>query len=149
MNRTQGKYTFSMIKPDAVQANHIGAILSMIEKAGFSIDAITMLQLTPIVAEHFYAVHSDRPFYKALCAFIASAPVVAMVLQKENAVADLRKLMGATNPGEAAEGTIRKIFATSIDYNAIHGSDSDETAALESSFFFPGRDLLVKKISTI
>ncbi|MGI2298410.1 nucleoside-diphosphate kinase [Candidatus Cardinium hertigii] len=149
MNKIQGKYTFSMIKPDAVHANHIGAILSMIEKAGFSIDAITMIQLTPIVAEHFYAVHSDRPFYKALCAFIASAPVVAMVLQKENAVVDLRRLMGATNPAEAAEGTIRKLFATSIDYNAIHGSDSDETAALETSFFFPGRDLLVKRHATI
>ncbi|CCM10094.1 Nucleoside diphosphate kinase [Cardinium endosymbiont cEper1 of Encarsia pergandiella] len=148
MNKIQENYTFSMIKPDAVQANHIGAILSMIEKAGFSIDAITMLQLTPIVAEHFYAVHSDRPFYKSLCAFIASSPVVVMVLQKENAVADLRRLMGATNPVEAAEGTIRKIFATSIDYNAIHGSDSDETAALETSFFFPGCDLLLKKAST-
>lgn len=141
----QGRYTFSMIKPDAIGANHIGSILAMIEKAGFSIDAISMLQLTQIAAEHFYAVHADRPFYKDLCSFIASGPVVAMVLEKEDAVADLRKLMGATNPTEAADGTIRKAFATSIDYNAIHGSDSDETAALEISFFFPGRDLLIKR----
>ncbi|AXI24155.1 Nucleoside diphosphate kinase [Cardinium endosymbiont of Sogatella furcifera] len=139
----QGRYTFSMIKPDAVRANHIGAILSMIEKTGFSIHAISMLQLTPAAAEHFYAVHAHRPFYKELCSFIASGPVVAMVLEKEHAVADLRKLMGATNPAEAADGTIRKAFATSIDYNAIHGSDSDETAASEIAFFFPGRDLLM------
>ncbi|WP_342265721.1 nucleoside-diphosphate kinase [Cardinium endosymbiont of Philonthus spinipes] len=142
----KGRYTFSMIKPDAVGANHIGAILAMIEKEGFAIHAMSMLQLTQTAAEHFYAVHADRPFYKDLCKFIASGPVVAMVLEKEEAVAGLRKLMGATNPAEAAEGTIRKAFATSIDYNAIHGSDSDETAAEEIAFFFPGRDLLIKEI---
>ncbi|WP_419241681.1 nucleoside-diphosphate kinase [Cardinium endosymbiont of Nabis limbatus] len=141
----QGIQTFSMIKPDAVSANQIGAILAMIEKAGFAIDAISMLQLTQTAAEHFYAVHADRPFYKDLCSFIASGPVVAMVLKKDHAVADLRKLMGATNPAEATEGTIRKAFATSIDYNAIHGSDSDETAASEIFFFFPGYSLLIKR----
>lgn len=140
-----GRYTFSMIKPDAVRTNHIGSILSMIEKAGFAIRALSMLELTQTVAEHFYAVHAHRPFYTDLCKFIASGPVVAMVLEKEHAVADLRKLMGATSPAEAAEGTIRKAFATSIDYNAIHGSDSDETAAAEISLFFPGRDLLIKR----
>ncbi|WP_262914879.1 MULTISPECIES: nucleoside-diphosphate kinase [Candidatus Cardinium] len=145
----QGKYTFSMIKPDAVRANHIGSILAMIEKAGFSIIAMSMLQLPQIVAANFYVVHSDRPFYKDLCSFIASGPIVAMVLEKDNAVVDLRKLMGATNPAEAVEGTIRKAFATSIDYNAIHGSDSDQTAASEISFFFPSRKLLVKQPATL
>lgn len=149
MHKIQGRYTFSMIKPDAVRANHIGAILSMIEKAGFAIDAMAMLQLTQSVAEHFYAVHADRPFYKALCTFIASGPIVAMVLEKAHAVVDLRNLMGATHPAEAADGTIRKTFGTSIDYNAIHGSDSDETAALEIAFFFPGRDLLIQKATII
>lgn len=134
-----------MIKPDAVSANHIGSILAIIEKAGFAIHAMSMLQLTQTAAEHFYEVHAHRPFYKDLCRFIASGPAVAMVLEKEHAVADLRKLMGATNPAEAADGTIRKAFATSIDYNAIHGSDSDETAASEIAFFFPGRDLLLKR----
>ncbi len=143
------RYTFSMIKPDAVSANHVGSILAMIEKAGFSIHAMSMLQLTQADAERFYEVHAHRPFYKDLCSFIASGPVVAMVLEKASAVSDLRKLMGATNPAEAANGTIRKAFATSIDYNAIHGSDSDETAALEISFFFPGRDLLIKKVPLI
>ena len=145
----QEKQTFSMIKPDAVRANQIGSILTMIEKAGFSIQAISMLQLTQTAVQHFYAVHAQRPFYKDLCSFIASGPVVAMVLEKHNAIADLRKLMGATNPAEAADGTIRKLFATSIDYNAIHGSDSDETAASEIAFFFPNRDLLIKKTAPI
>lgn len=145
----KGTYTFSMIKPDAVAANHIGSILAMIEQAGFSVYAMSMLHLTQSTAEKFYAIHSDRPFYKDLCTFISSGPVVAMVLAKENAVLDLRKLMGATNPAEAADGTIRKKFATSIDYNAIHGSDSDKTALTETCFFFPARDLLMKEMLSI
>ncbi|MDD9139389.1 MAG: nucleoside-diphosphate kinase [Candidatus Cardinium sp.] len=138
----QGRLTFSMIKPDAVRANHTGSILTMIEQADFVIKAMTMLQLPQSVAEAFYAVHADRPFYKDLCQFIASAPVVALVLEKEQAVVDFRALMGATNPADAKEGSIRKLFATSIDYNAIHGSDSDQTALWERTFFFPGCALL-------
>jgi nucleoside-diphosphate kinase len=138
----EGKLTFSMIKPDAVRSKHVGSILAMIEKAGFTIKAMSIIQLTPILAERFYEVHAHRPFYKDLCTFIASGSVVAMVLEKEHAVLDLRKLMGATNPAEAVDGTIRKAFATSIDHNAIHGSDADETAAVEISFFFPRKDLV-------
>ena len=131
-----------MIKPDAVRANHVGAVLSCIENAGFTIKALSMLQLSPAIAASFYSVHAHRPFYKDLCTFIASGPVVAMVLEKEAAVLDFRQLMGATNPLEAVDGTIRKLFGTSIDYNAIHGSDAEETAAVELSFFFPHKDLI-------
>lgn len=138
----QGSLTLSIIKPDAVRSNYIGSIFTMIEKAGFTIKTISMFQLTRAMAERFYEVHAQRPFYKDLCTFMASGPLVAMVLEKEHAVADFRKLMGATNPTEAANGTIRKAFATSIDHNAIHGSDSDETAATEIAFLFPGRDLI-------
>ncbi|HLP34726.1 MAG TPA: nucleoside-diphosphate kinase [Amoebophilaceae bacterium] len=134
--------TFSMIKPDAVRANQIGAILTVIEKAGFCIKAMSMVQVTPAMAARFYAVHADRPFYKDLCEFITSGPVVAMVLEKEQAFSAFRTLIGATNPAEASEGTIRKMFGRSIDNNAIHGSDSEETAAKECAFFFPGCVLL-------
>lgn len=132
-----GTITFSMIKPDAVQKNHIGGIITMIEKAGFTIQAMKHTQLTPEAAAKFYEVHKERPFYKDMCEFVASGPVVAMVLAKENAVADFRSLLGATNPVEAEEGTIRKAFGESIDHNAVHGSDADETAAVEAKFFFP------------
>ncbi|WP_339044166.1 nucleoside-diphosphate kinase [Cardinium endosymbiont of Tipula unca] len=138
----QGRLTFSMIKPDAVSANHVGAIIAMIEKSGFIIKAMSMTHLNEAEAQSFYQVHADRPFYKELCSFIASGPVVTMVLEKDNAVADLRKLMGTTNPLDAAEGTIRKIFAKSIDENVIHGSDADETAAVEIAFFFSGRNII-------
>lgn len=132
-----GTITFSMIKPDAVQKKHIGGIITMIEKAGFTIQAMKHTQLTPAASAKFYEVHKERPFYKDMCDFVASGPVVAMVLEKENAVADFRTLLGATNPTESAEGTIRKNFGESIDHNAVHGSDADETAAIEANFFFP------------
>ncbi len=134
--------TFAMVKPDAVRANQTGAILTVIEEAGFCIKAMTMVQLTPAMAECFYAVHAHRPFYKDLCNFMTSGPVVAMVLEKKQAVPAFRTLIGATNPAEAREGTIRKMFARSIDHNAIHGSDSEETASKECAFFFPGCILL-------
>ena len=125
-----------MIKPDAVSNGHIGAILGKIAGAGFRIVALKMTQLTKADAEAFYAVHSERPFFNELVSFMTSGPIVAAVLEKENAVNDFRILIGATNPNEAAEGTIRKLFATSMGENAIHGSDSDENAALESAFHF-------------
>ncbi len=128
--------TFTMIKPDAVSNGHIGAILGKIAGAGFRIVALKMTQLTKADAEAFYAVHSERPFFNELVSFMTSGPIVAAVLEKENAVNDFRILIGATNPNEAAEGTIRKLFATSMGENAIHGSDSDENAALESAFHF-------------
>jgi len=134
--------TFGMIKPDAVRSNHIGEILVMIEQSNFLVQAISMVKLTPEQVASFYLVHADRPFYKDLCAFISSGPVVAMALKKEDAVLAFRKLMGATNPAEAAEGTIRKAFGQSIDYNAIHGSDSEENAKQELSFFFSTKSLI-------
>jgi nucleoside-diphosphate kinase len=128
--------TFTMIKPDAFEAGNTGAILKMIEEAGFKIVAMKATQLTPQLAGKFYEVHAERPFYADLCAYMSSGPIVAVILEKENAVEDFRTLIGATNPANAAEGTIRKIFAKSIEANAVHGSDSDENAALEGSFFF-------------
>lgn len=128
--------TFTMIKPDAFEAGNTGAILKMIEEAGFKIVAMKATQLTPQLAGKFYEVHKERPFYADLCAYMSSAPIVAVILEKENAVEDFRKLIGATNPANAAEGTIRKIFAKSIEANAVHGSDSDENAAIEGAFFF-------------
>ncbi len=128
--------TFTMIKPDATGAGNIGAITKMMEEAGFSIKAMKYTQLTGEKAGQFYEVHKERPFYNDLCAYMSSGPIVAMILEKENAVADFRTLIGATNPAEAAEGTIRKLFATSIEANAVHGSDSDENAAIEGNFFF-------------
>jgi nucleoside-diphosphate kinase len=128
--------TFTMIKPDAVAAGNIGGILDHIIKGGFKIVAMKYLHLTAEQAGKFYEVHKERPFYGELVAFMSSGPIVAAILEKDNAVADFRTLIGATNPAEAAEGTIRKIYAKSIGENAVHGSDSDENAAIEGNFFF-------------
>ncbi|QJD96794.1 nucleoside-diphosphate kinase [Mucilaginibacter robiniae] len=130
--------TFTMIKPDAVAAGHIGAILDQIIKAGFTIKAMKYTYLTAQKAGEFYAVHQGRPFYNDLVSFMSSGPIVAAILEKDNAVADFRTLIGATDPTKADEGTIRKLFAKSIEANAVHGSDSDENAAIEGSFFFSG-----------
>lgn len=135
--------TFSIVKPDAVKAANTGAILSRIEKAGFRIVALRMRHLSPKEAEGFYHVHKARPFFGELVAFMSSGPCVTMVLEKQNAILGLRDLMGATNPANAAEGTIRKDFAVSIEANAIHGSDAPETAAFEIGYFFPGMELFV------
>ena len=137
-----GKITFSMIKPDAVSDNNIGAILTMMEEAGFRIAAMKKTQLTKQTAGKFYAVHKDRPFYDDLTTYMSSGPIVALVLEKDNAVADFRKLIGATNPAEAEEGTIRQRYAKSIEANAVHGSDADETAEKESDFFFDDDEML-------
>ena len=131
-----GNITFTMIKPDAVEANNIGPILAMINKAGFRILAMKYMRLTNEQAGQFYHVHRERPFYGELTEYMCSGPIVAAILEKTNAVADYRQLMGATDPTKAEEGTIRKVFAKSIAANAVHGSDSDENAAIESSFFF-------------
>ncbi|NIJ51346.1 nucleoside-diphosphate kinase [Dyadobacter arcticus] len=128
--------TFTMIKPDAAQDGNSGSIIKMIEEAGFRIVALKRTQLTVERAGEFYAVHSERPFYNDLCQYMSSGPIVPMILEKENAVADFRILIGATNPANADEGTIRKLFAKSIEANAIHGSDSDENAEIEGGFFF-------------
>jgi nucleoside-diphosphate kinase len=131
-----GNITFTMIKPDAVAANNIGPILAMINKAGFKILAMKYMRLTKEQAGQFYAVHKERPFYGELTAYMSEGPIVAAILTKDNAVADYRQLIGATDPTKADEGTIRKLFAKSIAANAVHGSDSDENAVIESSFFF-------------
>ncbi len=128
--------TFTMIKPDAVSAGNTGAITKMIEEAGFKIISMKLTLLTPERAGQFYEVHKERPFYQDLCEYMSSGAIVPMILEKDNAVEDFRTLIGATNPQEAAEGTIRKLFAESISANAIHGSDSDENAQIEGSFFF-------------
>ncbi|RZF58295.1 nucleoside-diphosphate kinase [Sphingobacterium corticibacterium] len=128
--------TFTMIKPDAVANGHIGAILNDIIADGFKIVAMKYIQLTKETAGNFYAVHKERPFYNDLVSFMTSGPIVAAILEKDNAVEDFRKLIGATNPAEAAEGTIRNKYAKSIDANAVHGSDSDENAEIEGNFFF-------------
>jgi nucleoside-diphosphate kinase len=133
--------TFSIIKPDAVRKGHTAAILAEIEKAGFKIVAIKRLSISNAQAEGFYHVHSARPFFASLTQFMSSGPIFPMVLEKENAIADLRKLMGATNPANAEEGTIRKQFAGSIEENAIHGSDAEDTAAFEIGYFFAGYEL--------
>lgn len=130
--------TFTMIKPDAVKAGNIGNILQMINAAGFRIVAMKYLKITTQQAEKFYEVHAERGFYGELTEFMSSGPIVAAILEKDNAVADFRKLIGATNPAQAEEGTIRKKYAVSIGENAVHGSDSDENAAIEGSFFFNG-----------
>ena len=131
-----GNRTFSMIKPDAVRDGHSGSILKMIEAAGFRIVAIKLTYLSSDRAGEFYGVHSDKPFYESLKAIMSESPIMALILEKENAVEDFRKLIGSTNPANAAEGTIRKQFAKSLERNAVHGSDSDENAAIEGSFFF-------------
>lgn len=133
-----GNRTFTMIKPDATGAGNTGAITKMIEEAGFRIVAIKKTQLTKERAGQFYAVHKERGFYGELCAYMSSGPIVPMILEKVNAVEDFRKLIGATDPQKAAPGTIRNLFAKSIEANAIHGSDSDENAIIEGNFFFSG-----------
>ena len=128
--------TFTMIKPDAVEKNYIGGILKMINDAGFVIKAMKYTKLSAETAGKFYEVHKARPFYGELVEYMSSGPIVAAILEKSNAVADFRTLIGATNPADAAEGTIRKIYAESIAANAVHGSDSDENAMIEGNFFF-------------
>ena len=125
-----------MIKPGAVQKKNIGPILNMVTNAGFKITAIKLTKLSTKQAEEFYAIHRSKPFYESLVDFMSSGPIVAAILEKENAVEDYRSLIGATNPADAAEGTIRKLFADSVERNAVHGSDSDENALIESDFFF-------------
>ncbi|OJW84015.1 MAG: nucleoside-diphosphate kinase [Bacteroidetes bacterium 46-16] len=130
--------TFTMIKPDAVKAGNIGNILQMMNAAGFKIVAMKYTKISLEQAGKFYEVHKERPFYGELTEFMSSGPIVAAILEKENAVADFRKLIGATNPAQAEEGTIRKLYATSVGENAVHGSDSDENAKIEGDFFFSG-----------
>jgi len=137
----QDNFTFSMLKPAIIQDNQVGAVISLIEQGGFTIKAIKLTQLTLTSAEQFYAVHQGRSFFDELCAYMSSGPIIAMVLEKDQAVADFRALIGATNPAEAALGTIRKRFGKSIGSNAIHGSDAVETALAEALFFFPGMSL--------
>ena len=134
--------TFSIVKPDAVRKGYTGAILAEIEKAGFQILAIKKQSISVKQAEGFYAVHAGKPFFNDLCAFMSSGPLFLMVLEKDNAIADLRKLMGATNPANADPGTIRKQFAGSIQENAIHGSDAEDTAAFEIGYWFAGYELV-------
>ena len=138
---TMSKITFTMIKPEAVQANNIGAILKMIEENGFRIVAMKKVQLSAERAGQFYEVHKERPFYGELVEYMSSGPIVAAILEKENAVADFRTLIGATDPNEAADGTIRKLFAESKSKNAVHGSDSDENAKIEADFHFSSDEL--------
>ena len=133
--------TFSIIKPDAVRKGDTAAILAVIEKAGFKVISIKKIVLSKAQAEGFYHVHSARPFFNDLTTFMTSGPIFPMVLEKDNAIADLRKLMGATNPANAEDGTIRKLFAASIEENAIHGSDAEDTAAFEIGYFFGGYEL--------
>ena len=127
-----------MIKPDAVADGNTVPIIQKKKKAGYKIVALTKLKMSPEQAGQFYAVHSERPFFQSLCDYMSQSEIIPMILEKENAVEDFRTLIGATNPAQAAEGTIRQLFAKSIEANAIHGSDSDENAAIEGAFFFPG-----------
>lgn len=131
-----GKITLTMVKPDAVAKNFTGGILGMINEAGFRICAMKLCKLSREQAELFYAVHRERPFYAELVEFMSSGPLVAAILEKENAVNDFRELIGATNPANAAPGTVRAIYAEDVQRNAVHGSDSDENALIESAFFF-------------
>ena len=137
-----GNRTFTMIKPDAVESNNIGNITQMISDAGFKIKAMKLTQLTKGQAEEFYAVHSERPFYGELVEYMTSGPIVAAVLEKENAVIDFRNLIGSTDPNEAEEGTIRKKYAESKGRNAVHGSDSDENALIEADFHFNIKEIV-------
>ena len=134
--------TFTMIKPDAMRNGYAGAILAHIEKAGFEIIAMKLTRLSKESAKSFYQIHENRPFFNDLINYITSGPIVAAILKKENAVSDFRKLIGNTNPEEAEEGTIRKIYAKSIDANAIHGSDSDKNALIEGTFHFSNEDVI-------
>ncbi len=136
-----GKKTFTMIKPDAVRAGNIGNILQMINAAGFRIVAMKLTQMSMERAGQFYEVHKERPFYGELCEFMSSGPIVAAILEKDNAVEDFRKLIGATDPAKADAGTIRKLYASSVGENAVHGSDSDENAAIEGAFHFGGVEM--------
>ena len=136
-----GNRTFTMIKPDAVEGGHIGAILDQITASGFRIVAMKLTQMTTRDAETFYAIHKERPFFGELVEFMTRGPIVAAILEKENAVEDFRTLIGATNPEDAAEGTIRKKYAKNVGENAVHGSDSDENAAIEGAFHFAGREM--------
>lgn len=131
-----GNRTFTMIKPDAVGAGNTGAIIKIIQEAGFRIVAMKKTHLSKELAGKFYAIHKERPFYNDLCAYMSSGPIVPMILEKDNAIEDFRKLIGATDPKKAEPGTIRALFAKSIDANAIHGSDSDANAEIEGNFFF-------------
>jgi len=133
--------TFTMLKPDAVEKGHIGAILEKINASGFRIVAMKLTQLTTDDAKEFYAIHKERPFYGELVEYMTRGPIVAAILEKENAVEDFRTLIGATNPEDADEGTIRKMYAASISENAVHGSDSNENAAIEGAFHFAGREM--------
>jgi len=133
--------TFTMLKPDSVEKGNVGAILEKIAGAGFRIAAMKLTQMTRSEAEAFYAIHSERPFYGELVEYMTRGPIVAAVLEKDNAVEDFRTLIGATNPADAAEGTIRKLYAASIGENAVHGSDSDENAEIESQFHFAGKEI--------
>lgn len=137
-----GTRTFTMIKPDAVEAENTGKIINMIIEAGFKIKAMKLTHLNQSEAEAFYAVHSERPFFGELVEYMTSGPIVAAILEKDNAVEDFRKLIGATDPAEAADGTIRKQYAESKAKNAVHGSDSDENAAIECNFHFSGREIV-------
>ena len=134
--------TFSIVKPDAVKAGKAGQVLARLEGAGFKLVAARMRHMTRAEAEGFYHVHKERPFFGSLCAFMSSGPCLTMVLERENAIAQLREVMGATDPAKAAAGTIRKDFASSIEQNAIHGSDAPETARFEIGYFFPGIELI-------
>jgi nucleoside-diphosphate kinase len=142
MKTMSGKRTFTMIKPDAVQNGHIGNILADIQKAGFSIVAMKYTRLSREEAGKFYEVHKERPFYGELVDYMSSGPIVAAILEKADAVTGFRQVIGATDPSKAEEGTIRRKYAQSIAANAIHGSDSDENAAIEGAFFFSGREIL-------
>jgi nucleoside-diphosphate kinase len=133
--------TFSILKPDAVGAGQAGEILARIEKAGFRLVAVRMRRLTRAEAEGFYHVHRERPFFGSLCDFMSSGPCITLVLERDDAIAHLREIMGATDPAKAAAGTIRKDFASSIEANCIHGSDAPETARFEIGYFFPGIEL--------
>ncbi len=133
--------TFTMLKPDSVEKGNTGVILEKINAAGFKIVALKMTQMTVADAKEFYAIHKERPFFNDLVSFMTRGPIVAAILEKENAVEDFRVLIGATNPEDAAEGTIRKLYAASMSENAIHGSDSDENAAIECTFHFSGREM--------
>ncbi|MBS9767451.1 MAG: nucleoside-diphosphate kinase [Flavobacteriaceae bacterium] len=133
--------TFTMLKPDSLEKGNVGAILEKITAAGFKIVAMKMTQMTTADAETFYAIHKERPFFGELVTYMTRGPIVAAILEKENAVEDFRALIGATNPEEAAEGTIRKLFATSLSENAVHGSDSNENARIEGAFHFSGREI--------
>ena len=134
--------TLSIVKPDAVAAGNVGAVLARLEKAGFRVVALRLRSLSRAEAEGFYHVHREQPFFSGLCAFMSSGPCITMVLERENAIASLREIMGATDPAKAVPGTIRKDLAASIERNAIHGSDAPETAAFEIGYFFPGVELV-------